>query len=90
VVVLPQQIQGLAVLARIGEQGHDRLTLKVSEAIPAVLGFSMKGGPSMESQQSTAHASRSRGALYGLYIAGALAMPVHWYFDRQALFRDYG
>ena len=44
----------------------------------------------MESQQAPDQASRSRGALYGLYIADALAMPVHWYYDRQALFRDYG
>jgi len=30
------------------------------------------------------------GALYGLCIGDALAMPVHWYYDRRALFRDYG
>ena len=34
--------------------------------------------------------SRIRGALYGLYIGDALAMPVHWYYDRDALKRDYG
>jgi ADP-ribosyl-[dinitrogen reductase] hydrolase len=34
--------------------------------------------------------SRSHGALYGLCIGDALAMPVHWYYDREALFRDYG
>jgi len=44
----------------------------------------------MEARQAPAQASRSRGALYGLYIADTLAMPVHWYYDRQALFRDYG
>jgi ADP-ribosylglycohydrolase len=33
---------------------------------------------------------RTRGALYGLFIGDALAMPVHWYYDRQALRRDYG
>ncbi len=32
----------------------------------------------------------SRGALYGLCIGDALAMPVHWYYNRQALNRDYG
>jgi ADP-ribosylglycohydrolase len=31
-----------------------------------------------------------RGALYGLSVGDALAMPVHWYYNRQALFRDYG
>ena len=35
-------------------------------------------------------ASRSRGAIYGLYTGDALAMPVHWYYDRAALRRDYG
>lgn len=30
------------------------------------------------------------GALWGLYIGDALAMPVHWYYDRGALFDDYG
>jgi hypothetical protein len=33
---------------------------------------------------------RCKGALYGLFIADALAMPVHWYYDREALRRDYG
>ena len=28
--------------------------------------------------------------LYGLFIGDALAMPVHWYYNRQALNRDYG
>ena len=34
--------------------------------------------------------SRKRGGLYGLFIGDALAMPVHWYYDRLALQRDYG
>ena len=34
--------------------------------------------------------SRCRGALYGLLIGDALAMPVHWYYDTLALRRDYG
>lgn len=34
--------------------------------------------------------TKSRGALYGLCIGDALAMPVHWYYDRNALFHDYG
>jgi ADP-ribosylglycohydrolase len=33
---------------------------------------------------------KSRGALYGIFIGDALAMPVHWYYNREALFRDYG
>jgi len=34
--------------------------------------------------------SRKRGCIHGLFIGDALAMPVHWYYDRQALNRDYG
>ena len=33
---------------------------------------------------------RVAGALYGLYIGDALAMPVHWYYDTKALRQDYG
>ena len=33
---------------------------------------------------------RCAGALWGLYIGDALAMPVHWYYDRSALYADYG
>jgi ADP-ribosylglycohydrolase len=28
--------------------------------------------------------------MVGMYIGDALAMPVHWYYDRKALLRDYG
>lgn len=34
--------------------------------------------------------SKISGALVGLCIGDALAMPVHWYYDRMALQRDYG
>jgi ADP-ribosyl-[dinitrogen reductase] hydrolase len=34
--------------------------------------------------------SKSRGTLCGLCIGDALAMPVHWYYNRQALAEDYG
>ena len=30
------------------------------------------------------------GALCGMFIGDALAMPVHWYYDRRALLKDYG
>jgi ADP-ribosylglycohydrolase len=33
---------------------------------------------------------RAEGALWGLLLGDALAMPVHWYYDRDALRRDYG
>ena len=34
--------------------------------------------------------NRRRGAIHGLFIGDALAMPVHWYYNRQALYEDYG
>ena len=34
--------------------------------------------------------TKARDTLYGLFIGDALAMPVHWYYNRQALYRDYG
>ncbi|MDA0812616.1 MAG: ADP-ribosylglycohydrolase family protein [Verrucomicrobia bacterium] len=33
---------------------------------------------------------RVRGALLGLLIGDSLAMPVHWYYNRRALYADYG
>lgn len=34
--------------------------------------------------------TRATGALWGLFLGDALAMPVHWYYDRRALLKDYG
>ena len=33
---------------------------------------------------------RARAALFGLFIGDALAMPVHWYYDRGRIARDHG
>ena len=35
-------------------------------------------------------AERMRGALWGLFIGDALAMPVHWYYNIAALWQDFG
>jgi hypothetical protein len=35
-------------------------------------------------------ADRMRGALWGMHIGDALAMPVHWYYDLGQLKRDFG
>jgi ADP-ribosylglycohydrolase len=34
--------------------------------------------------------SKCRGTLHGVSIGDALAMPVHWYYNRHLLFEDYG
>eukprot|EP00756_Hemistasia_phaeocysticola_P066346 Hpha_TRINITY_DN9169_c0_g1::TRINITY_DN9169_c0_g1_i1::g.94454::m.94454 len=34
--------------------------------------------------------SALKGSLYGLAIGDALAMPVHWYYDRRRIYRDFG
>ena len=33
---------------------------------------------------------RIRGALWGMFVGDALAMPVHWYYDPGAIVRDFG
>ncbi len=35
-------------------------------------------------------AERMRGALWGMFIGDALAMPVHWYYNIAALWQDFG
>lgn len=45
---------------------------------------------SMFADLDAAARDRALGALWGLFLGDALAMPVHWYYDRQALRRDYG
>ncbi len=39
---------------------------------------------------SQTRADRIRGALWGMFIGDALAMPVHWYYNIAALQRDFG
>jgi ADP-ribosylglycohydrolase len=41
-------------------------------------------------QENTIDAMRVRNCLLGAFLGDALAMPVHWYYDRSALARDYG
>ncbi len=48
----------------------------------------LSGGRSPVSAEQ--RANRLRNALWGSFVADALAMPVHWYYDRGALQRDYG
>ncbi|MCF8109499.1 MAG: ADP-ribosylglycohydrolase family protein [Desulfohalobiaceae bacterium] len=44
----------------------------------------------MKSNTPLPFQSRVEGLLYGLCIGDALAMPVHWYYNRHALRQDYG
>jgi ADP-ribosylglycohydrolase len=41
-------------------------------------------------QPSHVDEARRRNCLLGAFLGDALAMPVHWYYDRAALARDYG
>jgi ADP-ribosylglycohydrolase len=36
------------------------------------------------------NSERLRGALWGMFVGDALAMPAHWYYDVTALHRDFG
>ena len=33
---------------------------------------------------------RMRGALWGMFVGDALAMPVHWYYSIATLWQDFG
>jgi len=39
---------------------------------------------------SLSKADRMRGALWGMFVGDALAMPVHWYYNIAALWQDFG
>ena len=39
---------------------------------------------------STSKANRMRGAIWGMFVSDALAMPVHWYYNIAALRQDFG
>jgi ADP-ribosyl-[dinitrogen reductase] hydrolase len=43
----------------------------------------------MNTNQST-RAARMRGALWGMFVGDALAMPVHWYYSISTLWQDFG
>jgi ADP-ribosylglycohydrolase len=38
----------------------------------------------------TNKSDRMRGALWGIFVGDALAMPVHWYYNIAALWQDFG
>ncbi len=42
------------------------------------------------SSNQLSKADRMRGALWGMFIGDALAMPVHWYYNIAALWQDFG
>ena len=44
----------------------------------------------MGKEDRGAELERRSGLVLGLFAADALAMPVHWYYDRRSLYRDYG
>ncbi len=41
-------------------------------------------------KQRKGNHERLRGALWGMFVGDALAMPVHWYYDVAAIQRDFG
>lgn len=34
--------------------------------------------------------NRAIGCLWGMFVGDALAMPVHWYYDRYRIKQDFG
>ena len=49
-----------------------------------------EGALILQMRNATTSTDRMRGALFGMFIGDALAMPVHWYYNTQALVNDYG
>jgi hypothetical protein len=41
-------------------------------------------------QEYTVDAMRVQNCLLGAFLGDTMAMPLHWYYDRAALGRDYG
>ena len=33
---------------------------------------------------------KARAALYGLFVGDASAMPTHWYYNRDNIYKDFG
>jgi ADP-ribosylglycohydrolase len=50
----------------------------------------MQTEPKTRSTADTRAQDAIQATVYGMCIGDALAMPVHWYYDRQALHADYG
>ena len=59
---------------------------------PALPAFEspMAAAVMLSAVERSAVVDRVRGALWGIHIADALSMPVHWYYDPRALQRDFG
>lgn len=55
---------------------------------PATHGLRVATDPAATAENTMIN--RTRGLAWGSFIGDALAMPVHWYYDRAALKRDYG
>ena len=43
-----------------------------------------------ESKEDNAIKNRIRSALWGVFIADALSMPTHWYYNRDNIYKDFG
>jgi hypothetical protein len=50
----------------------------------------VKVGSQLSERPSLSIMDRKKAALFGLYVADAVAMPVHWMYDRRQLYDDYG
>ena len=51
---------------------------------------SAASAPQSSIMSSTCNSDRLKASLFGLFVADATAMPVHWHYDLNQLKRDYG
>ena len=64
--------------------------LLVAAAAPAAGRAVEKGEENSRCTSRGIRPDRLRGALAGMFIGDALAVPAHWYYNRDELLRDYG
>jgi ADP-ribosyl-[dinitrogen reductase] hydrolase len=62
----------------------------ISKGMVQELPKSLAASPESRASMKTIFEERCAGIAWGSFIGDALAMPVHWYYDRAALRRDYG
>lgn len=76
-----------SLLQSFGQAFRTSTSSAATASLPSTQKLTMS---STSSPSSLSLADRIRGSLFGLYVADATAMPVHWMYNLYQLQRDYG